>query len=324
LIPNITHAAGPIYEGKTIRIIVGFSPGGGFDTYARVIARHMGKHIPGHPTIIVDNMTGAGGLILVNHLYSVAKPDGLTIGHFIGNLLLNQVLGMEGAEFDARKFKYIGAAGQNSAVLIFSKKSGITSIEKLRASKAPVKMGGVAPGTRTDSIPRILKVALGLPIQIVSGYKGTADIRLAIEGGELAGFSPGWESVRASWRDALEAGDMVVVLQGVPKPLSEFPNVPLAINLAKTDEARKLIEMAVHSGGLAACPFVLPPDTPKERVQVIRKAFQETLKDKEFLGETEKAKLAIYPVSSDELEKTIAGLFKLDRAFIAKLKDILI
>jgi len=324
LISFPTLAAGPFYEGKTIRIIVGYSAGGGYDTYARVISRHMGKHIPGNPTIIVENMTGAGSLISANHLYKVAKPDGLTIGHFNGGLFFNQVLGEPGIEFDAKKFRFIGAVVKEEVAFAFTKASGITNIEKWMASKTPVKMGGVAPGAfAPDNVIRIVKAALGLPIQLISGYKGTADIRLACESGELAGTSWGWDSMRATWRKALEIGDVVVVMQGVPKPFPDLPKVPLAINLAKTDEARQLIEVGIHSPSIFARPFVLPPGTPKDREEILSKALQEILKDKEFLAETEKAKLDLNHVTGEELEKAVAGIFKIDSTMLAKLKDIL-
>jgi tripartite-type tricarboxylate transporter receptor subunit TctC len=324
-IPVITSAAAPFYEGKTIRIIVGFSAGGGYDTYARVISRHMGKYIPGNPTIIVENMTGAGSLIAANYLYKIAKPDGLTIGSFHGGLFFNQLMAQPGIEFDARKFEFIGAVAREEAVYAFTKASGITSMEKWMASKTPVKMGGVSPGVYApDNVIRIVKVALGLPIQLISGYKGTADIRLACESGELAGSSWGWESMRVTWRKLLEVGDVVVVLQGLPKPSPDLPNVPLAINLAKTDEARQLIEVGIHSPSIMMRPITLPPGTPKERVQILAKAFQETLKDKEFLTDTEKAKLNLNPVTGEELEKVVAGFLKTDSAMVAKMKEILL
>jgi tripartite-type tricarboxylate transporter receptor subunit TctC len=324
LIPVIASAATPFYEGKTIRIIVGYSAGGGYDTYARVISRHMGKHIPGNPAMIVENMTGAGSLISANHLYKVAKPDGLTIGHFNGGLFFNQVMEQPGIEFDAKKFEFIGAAVTEDCAFAFTKASGITSVEKWMASKTPVKMGGVGPGAfAPDNVIRIVKAALGLPIQLITGYKGTADIRLACESGELAGTTWGWASMRVTWRKALETGDAVVVLQAVPKPFPDLPKVPLAISLAKTDEARQLIELGIHSPSLFARPFVLPPGTPKDQVRILSKAFQETLKDKEFIAEMEKAKLDLNPVTDKELEKAVYGIFKMDTAMRAKMKDIL-
>ena len=311
------------YEGKTIRIIVGLAPGGGFDTYARVIGRHMGKHVPGNPSIVVENMPGAGGLISANHIYKVAKPDGLTIAKFNGSLMLGQVLGQAGVEFDARKFEFIGAAVKEDVACALTKASGITSVEKWMAAGAPVKLGGVAPGASPDNTARILKAALGLPIQLVSGYRGTAEIRLAADGGEVAGSCWSWESMRATWRNALESGDAVAVLQVTARSFPDLPSVPLAINLAKTDEARRLIQVGVQNSSAFARPFVLPPGTPKERVQILRKAFLDTLKDPAFLAEAEKAKLTFDPVTGDDLEKMVAELFTLDAALVAKLKDIL-
>lgn len=315
----------PFYKGKTIRIVVGFTAGGGFDTYSRTIARHMGKHIPGHPAFIVENMPGAGSLISANHLYKIAKPDGLTMGHFIGGLLLGQVLGQKGIEFDARKFEYIGAPVNEHPVCAVTKASGITSVEKWLAAPAPVKMGGVAPGSSNpDNVERAIKAALGLPTQIVTGYKGTAEIRLAAEAGEVAGACWGWGSLRATWRKGLDAGEVQVVLQVAPRSHPDLPGVPLAINLAKTEEGRRLLEAAVHNDSVLVRTYTLPPGTPKDRVQILRKAFQETLRDPAFLADAEKAKLEIAPVTGEEIERTVERLFKLEPAIIAKLRAVLL
>src|SRR3970282_2194644 len=235
----------PFYKDKTVRIMVGFSPGGGFDSYARIIGRHMPKHILGGPTVVVENMTGAGSLVAANHVYKVAKPDGLTTGHFIGGFFLGQVLGQAGIEFDARKFEFVGAAVTEDVVCALTKASGITSMERWMASKTPVKLGGTAPGDLVHDAPKILQAALAIPIHVVSGYKGTADIRLAAEGGELAGACWGWDSIKATWTRAIESGDAIVVVQMVSKAHPDLPKVPLAINFAKTEEARQLIESGV-------------------------------------------------------------------------------
>lgn len=314
----------PFYKGKTIRVVVGFSAGGGFDTYSRVLSRHIVKHIPGAPVIIVENMTGAGSLIAANHLFKVAKPDGLAIGHFIGGLFLGQVLGQKGIQFDARKFEYIGAPVRDHSVCALSKASGVTSLEQWLAAKTPLKMGGVAPGSSTpDNVTRVLRSALNLPIQVVTGYKGTADVRLAVDGGELAGGCWGWDSVSATWRKALDSGDVVVVLQAGRKPHPDLPNVPVAIKLAKSEEARQLIEVAIHDDAEILRSYTLPPGTPKDRVQILQKAFADTLKDPEFLAEAKKANLGVDPVSGEEIEKIIAGFFKLSPGFLAKLKEVL-
>jgi tripartite-type tricarboxylate transporter receptor subunit TctC len=312
------------YRGKSVRIVVGFSAGGGFDTYARAIARHLSKHIPGNPSIVVENMTGAGSLIAANHVYKVAKPDGLTIGHFIGGFFLGQVLGQPGIEFDARKFEFIGAPVSDHVVCALTKASGITSVEKWMASKTPVKMGGLAPGTSTpDNATRILKAALGLPIQLVTGYKGTADVRLAADGGELAGGCWGWDSISVTWRKALDNGDVVVILQANRKTHPDLPNVPQAIKLAKTEESRRMIDVGIHGDSDIVRTYTLPPGTPKDRVQILRKAFEATLKDPEFAVDAKKSRLNIDPVAPDEIERDIAGLFKLDPALVSKLKEVL-
>jgi tripartite-type tricarboxylate transporter receptor subunit TctC len=311
------------YQGKTIRIVVGFPAGGGFDTYSRIIARHMNKYIPGKPTIIVENVTGAGSLIAANSVYKAAKPDGLTIGNFIGNLIMQQLFGAQGIEFDARKFQWLGVPVRDHVVCALTQQSGITDIDRWMAAKTPVKLGGSAPGTTNDDSAKLLKAALGLPIQLVTGYKGTAPIRLAAESGEIDGSCWAWESIKVTWRKGLDAGTVNVVLQAVPKALSDLPKVPVAIDLAKTEESRKLIQAGIHDPSAITRPYALPPGTPKDRVQILRHAFMEMMKDKEFLVEAEKAKLDVDPLSGEDTEKIIAGLFQLDQATISKLSDIL-
>jgi tripartite-type tricarboxylate transporter receptor subunit TctC len=326
---GLAHASGAasveeFYKGKNVRIVVGFSAGGGFDTYARALARHMGKHIPGAPSVMVENMTGAGSLIAANHVFKVAKPDGLTMGHFIGGLFLGQVLGQPGIEFDARKFEFVGAPISDHVVCAMTKASGITSIERWMASKTPVKMGGIAPGTSTpDNATRIFKTALGLPIQLVTGYKGTAEVRLAAEGGEVAGGCWGWDSVSVTWRKALDSGEAVVVLQANRKTHPELANVPQAIKFAKSEEARKMIDVGIHGDSDIVRTYTLPPGTPKDRLQALRKAFDATLKDPEFIADAKKSRLNINPIPVEDIEKDISGLFKLDPALVARLKEVL-
>jgi len=311
------------YEGKTIRFIVGFSAGGGYDAYTRTIARHMGKHVPGNPVFVVDNMPGAGSLISANYSYKVAKPDGLTIGHFIVGLFLQQLLGKPGVEFDSLKFEYIGVPAQDNFILGVAKSTGITAPEKWITSKQVVKFGGVATGSGTDDFPNLLKATISLPIQMVSGYKGTADIRLAFNSGEIAGLSNSWESTKSTWKKELETGDFVPVLQVTNKPHPELPKLPLAVNLARTDDAKKLIQTVARVHGPSVRPYVVPPGTPKDRVQILRKAFMDTMKDPEFLAEAKKASLDINPDDGAELEQNVKDIFKLDQSLIAKLKEIL-
>ena len=320
---GVTPAAAQegFYKGKTIRIVVATSAGGGFDAYTRTMARHMGKHIPGNPTFIVENMPGAGHRIGANYLYKVAKPDGLTIGHFQGGLFLEQVLGERGIEFDALKYEFIGAPVKDNRACAFTKASGITGMEKWTAAKTPVKLGGIGGGA-PDEIAKMLKATLALPIQLVAGYKGTSEIRLAAESGEIAGGCWTWDSIRATWAGAIQSGNAVVVLQILPKPHPELPNIPLAINYAKSEEARQLIQVGIQGPSEYYRPYALPPGTPKDRAQILRKAFQDTMKDPEFVADAAKSRLDVEPVSAEELERSVAGLFKLNPSLLAKLKEI--
>lgn len=324
VVGSVSASTHEFFKGKTVRIIVATTPGGGFDTYSRAIARHMGKHIPGNPTFIVENMPGAGFLIGANYVYKQAKPDGLTMGNWIGTLVLHQLLGRKGVEFDARKFEYIGAPIKSYDLCLMSRTSGITSVQEWMASKTPVKLGATPPGATPYDMAAILKEAIGLPTQIVSGYKGTADIRLAVDAGEVAGLCGlSWSSAKVTWRKQLQSGDVNVVLQGTPSPHPDLPNVPLAISLAKNDLQRKLVQAGIQDTSSIIYLYSLPPGTPQERAQLLQRAFRETMKDPEFLAEASKANLDVDPVAGEELEKIVNDFFKLDAAVVNKLREIL-
>jgi tripartite-type tricarboxylate transporter receptor subunit TctC len=311
------------YQGKTIRLIVGLAPGGGYDLYSRVIARQMAKHIPGNPTIVVENMQGAGSVIAANYMYNAAKPDGLTMGHILGGLFLQQLLGNPAIEFDGRKFEYIGVPAQDHFLIGLSKATGITSFENWMASKKSVKLGGVAPGGATDDVPKVLEATLGLPIKVVTGYKGTGPVRLAFDAGEVDGVCNAWESFKSTWRKQLDSGDVVLVLQATVKAHSELPNIPVAFDFLKSEEARKLFQAVVRVHGPSARPYFLPPGTAKERVQILRKAYRDTMKDPEFLADAKKAKLDINPDDGAGLERNVKEIFDLEPGLVAKLKEIL-
>jgi tripartite-type tricarboxylate transporter receptor subunit TctC len=311
------------YEGKTVRVIVGLAPGGGYDVYARTIARHMGKHIPGHPSLVVENMTGAGSIISANYLYKIAKPDGLTVGHYLGGIALQQLLGKSGIEFDALKFKYLGVPAQDNFIIGVHKSTGITDVNAWIASKQIVKFGGVGAGSGADDIPKILAATINLPAQVVSGYKGTAETRLAFNNGEIHATSNSWESTKSTWRNELDSGNLRVVLQANFRSHPELTHIPVAYNMAKSDEAKILMATVLRANSPTVRPFVAPPGTPNERVQILRKAFADTMKDPEFLAETKKARLDIEPADGAELEQNVREIFKLEPALINKLKEIL-
>lgn len=314
----------PFYKGKTIQFIVAYSPGGGFDTYTRAIARHFGKHVPGNPTVLVTNMTGAVGFIAANYLYNKAKPDGLSIGHFTGTLVLQHVLGYKAAEFDGRRFGWLGVPTTDNGVCALTKASGITSLAGWLNSREPVKLGGHGPGSVTSDTGRILEAAIGLPVRVIDGYKCTADIRLAAESGEVAGGCWGWESVKPTWAKGLESGNVRVIVQTTLKPHAELKDVPLAISYAKTREGRRLLEVLDYAYGTAFRTYAIPPGTPKDRVEILQKAFLDTLKDPEFLAEAKKAKLDVNPVDGPTTAKILASFYDLEPGIKATLRKLLI
>jgi len=320
------HAASAdqdFYRGRTVRIIVGFAAGGGFDAYARVIARNMGRHIPGNPSIIVDNMTGAGSRVAANYLFK-APSDGLIIGNFIGSLVLQQIMGDKGIEFDGRKFEWLGAPVQDENVCALTKASGINSIDDWFAAKKPVKLGGEAPGANDSDVPRVLKAALGLPVQLIEGFKGTANIRIAAEAGEVDGGCWTWASIRTTWANGLESGMVKAIVQINAKKADDIPNVPNAIDLAKTPEARVLIDSGIHAPSAIMRAYALPPGTSKSRVELLRSAFNSTMKDPEFLAEMKKSKLEINPLSGAEVDGIVKKLFQMDAKNVVKIRDVLV
>jgi tripartite-type tricarboxylate transporter receptor subunit TctC len=200
---------------------------------------------------------------------------------------------------------------------------GITSFENWMASKKPVKLGGVAPGGATDDLPKLLEATLGLPIKVVTGYKGTGPVRLAFESGEVDGVCNAWESFKSTWRKQLDAGDVVIILQATLKSHPELSHVPVAFDYLKTEEARKLFQVVTRVHGPTTRPFFLPPGTPKERVLILRKAYMDTMKDPALLAEAKNAKLDLNPDDGAALERNVKGIFDIEPALATKLKEIL-
>lgn len=311
------------YKGKTLLFIVGYSPGGIFDVYTRSIARHMSKHIPGNPTTVVDNMPGAAGAIAANHIYNRAKPDGLTVGAWAAPLVLQQIMGNEAMKFDGRKFGYLGAPNFNDTTCFFSAESGIKSMEDWFAAKRPITLSSIGPGTSTSDVPKIMKVALNLPMSVIDGYKGGADARLAVINREVDGHCSSWQSAKAVWRSDLESGKIKLVVQMNVKRHPELKNVALAVDYAKTDEARRLLKIADDAHGYQF-PYSIPPGVPADRLEILQKAFIDTLRDPELLAEAKKANLEIEPVDGPTMTKAAAGLYDIDPQTISKLVTILV
>ena len=272
------------YAGKTVTIVVGYKPGGGYDRTARMLARHLPDHIPGKPSIIVQNMPGANSLIAANHVYNVAKPDGLTIGTFNRNLPIAQLLKVDGVKFDMTKFAWIGSAASESTILAIRADLPYKSIEDLKKAKEPVVIGATGPGANTYDFPLLLKEMLGLNLKVVSGYSSSADIMLAIERKEVDGRAGSFSSIRPFIDRKLV---VPVVRARATEPGIE--NLPVDESLAPNPRARAI--MALRSAPeVIGRPYVMPPATPAELVQTMQAAFEKAIKSPELTAEAKKAK----------------------------------
>jgi tripartite-type tricarboxylate transporter receptor subunit TctC len=301
------------YRGKTLRFVVGAPAGGGYDTYARAVARHFGKHLPGGPTMVVENMDGAGSLIAANHLYNKAEPDGLTIGVWISGQIIRQALGDRGARFDGRKFGWIGAPSKGSPTCAIMAYSGMKTWEDVRQSQRSIRMGGVRAGTSYDDVPQILNNVAGTRFDVITGYKGTAPIRIAMQSREVEGACLGWESMRVSNRAMLDAKGEDKLIPFIAHKRLEDPEVkhlPLFTEVIKGED-----NLATYNTWAASYefqrPFSVPPGTPKDRLQLLRKAYAETLRDPELLAEAKKMKLDIDPVSGEEIDGLVKQIYSM-------------
>jgi tripartite-type tricarboxylate transporter receptor subunit TctC len=268
-------------------------------------------------------MTGAGGIIAANHLFNRAKPDGLTIGAWAAPLVLQQIMGNDAVQFDARKFGYLGVPSPYDTVCTFNDKSGVANMNDWFAAKRAMKISSIGPGTSTSDIPKLLKAALYLPLEVLDGYKGGADARLAVESGEVDGYCGSWQTVETVWRGAYESGKIRAILQASLEPYSKYKEVPLAISYAKTDLARQLVTVADSAHG-AQFPYTVPPGMTKDRLELLQKAFVDTLKDPELLAEAKKSKLDIEVIDGPTIAKKLGQLYELQPAVIAKLKEVLL
>lgn len=297
------------YKGKTIRIVVGFPPGGGYDTYSRATARHMSRYTPGNPTFIVQNMTGEGSQIAAHYIYNKAKPDGLTLGVWNSGRVLAQALGDRSVKFEANKFGWIGAPGgrvlPTCSIMAFT---GLKTLKDVLNSKKPIKMGGTTPGAGTTDIPKILNLTLGTRFDVISGYVGTPTIHAFMQRRELEGVCYDWQSMKVTARALLDAKGDDKLIPFITYGDSQDPEVR---DLPRVNEVIKGKEnLAIFNAWLQPLnfqrPLTLPPGTPKERLSSLRKAFKATLEDAEFLAEAKRSKLTIDYVSGEEIDKIVA------------------
>jgi tripartite-type tricarboxylate transporter receptor subunit TctC len=294
-------AVADFYKGKTVSLIAGFPPGGGYDTYVRVLARHYGRFIPGQPAVIASNMPGAGSLNSANHIYAKAVPDGLALAMFASSAAMEPLLGNKAALFDNTKFSWVGSMSNDVAYCAVWQSPGIPATFNEMLTKETI-FGGGAPAAITFQHPMVLKNVLHANIRVISGYAGTRDINLAMQRGEVNGTCGMFgSSIKAQFFDDVKNGRLKVVIQMGNKKSNEFGAVPSVFDYAKTEDDRAVLD--VHFGQLLlGRPLAGPPGIPVDRLKALRDALTATIKDPEFRAEADKAGLDIDPASPEEVE----------------------
>ena len=304
------------YKGKQIRIITGAAAGDGYDLWSRMLARHMGRHIPGNPTMVVQNMPGAGSIRAANQLYNVVKKDGTFIGMVDQAIYLNQILGTPELKADATKFTWIGRILSNSAVLFAASSAPVKKAQDLFTDEMIV----AASGTASRLNWQVLNNVVGTKFRIISGYKGTADSRLAMQRGEVHGLSMPWPVLKNEGAEWLKNKEINLILQtGIDKN-PELQNLPRMVDLARNDDERKLLAL-FSSPSTIGRSILAPPDLPKERTADLRKAFMDTINDKALLADVAKAKLDLDPLPGDELQASIGGE-DIPAALVARAREV--
>ena len=320
-LPAFAQNPAEFYKGRTIELDIGLSVGGGYDAYARMLARTMGKYIPGNPAIVPKNMEGAGSMRLANYLYNAAPRDGTTFGTINRGTPFEPLLGNKGAQFDASRFAWIGSTNNEVSVCVAWHNSGVVSFEDARQRELVV--GATGPSADTYQFPKITNAVLGTKFKIVTGYPGGNDIDLAMERGEVAGRCGwSWTSVKALHQSWVDRRDINILYQMGLSKHRDLPDVPLIVDLARTDEERAILRL-IFARQVMAWPFLAPPGTPGERVDVLRKAFLLTMQDRDFLAEADKAGLEITPVAGEDIQKLVQQVYATPAGIARKAAELL-
>ena len=326
--PAVLRAQSPYYQGKTMTIIVGTVAGDLYDLYARAIALYMGKYLPGNPNVIVQNMPGAGHMIAANYIYTVAKPDGFTLGAINAGLYFEQLIGRPEVKFDWTKFTWIGNATKSPQVLYMRADSPFKSIDDVRAAKEPPKCGTTGMSNMGYFVPKLLEETVGAKFNVIAGYQGGNEIDLAVERGEIQCRSLSSEAYFSrepfhSWR---KRGFTRELVQGGRTRDEKLANTPTLFELMdkyKTPEAGRRLATALLASGEFHRPYLAPPQIRPELVRTIREAFNKTMKDPEFLAETKRKKLDMDPTTGEEVEVLTKDVMSQPHEVIERLKKMM-
>jgi tripartite-type tricarboxylate transporter receptor subunit TctC len=311
---------GPSLAGKSVQMLIGFGPGGGYDLWGRVVARHIGRHLPGNPTVVPQNMPGAGSFVAANNIYNLAPKDGSVMGIIARDAALGPITGANGARFDPTRITWLGTPTTETNVCIANSAAKVHTLNDLYQKELIVGDTGV--GTGTHSYPKALNALLGLKFKIIAGFPSSSDVFLAMERGEVDGICESLDSVsgkRPSW---IPDKKIVILFQGGAAPNPALKDVPFVTDLARSPEDRLAIEFLYAGQGIGR-PFVAPPDMAADRVKMVRNAFRDTMKDPEFLEDARRNMLDVEPEDGDHLEALIRRVYATPKPIVDKIGELI-
>ena len=291
------------FARRTVTIVIGYTAGGSYDLYGRMVARHLGKHVPGQPTVIAQNMPGAGSLKAANYLYELAPKDGTALGVIVESAALEQALANPAVQYDAGKFTYVGRVATSNNIFMQWHTAKVQSLED--AKRMETSLAGTGPGSIAETVPRLLNAVIGTKFKLISGYPASTEAMLAMERGEVDGASSSWAAVKVGKQAWLRENKIKIILQTTPERIAELPQAPSLGEIGDTPEDKQVF--ALYASGSAIGRSLLgPPGIPGERAQALRTAFQAMVKDPDFVAEIQRLSVELDPMPGDQLERLVA------------------
>ncbi|MGZ3295076.1 MAG: Bug family tripartite tricarboxylate transporter substrate binding protein [Xanthobacteraceae bacterium] len=318
--PIAAQPAGDSLAGKSVSMIIGFGAGGGYDLWGRTVGRHIGRHLPGAPTVIPQNMPGAGSYAAASYIFNIAPKDGTVLGIIARDAALGPLSGATGARFDPTRLSWIGTPTKETNVCIAYHTSQVKSVRDLYDKQLIV--GDTGPGTGTRSYPKALNELLGMKFKLVGGFPASSDVFLAMERGEVEGICESLDSIKIRRPDWIPTKKISILFQGGAEPNPELDGVPFVLDLALTGEQRQAIEFLYAGQGIGR-PFVAPPDLPADRLKMLRDAFNATMTDPAFVAEAQKSKLDLEPEDGEHLAVLIAKIYATPKPIVDKITSLI-
>jgi tripartite-type tricarboxylate transporter receptor subunit TctC len=311
------QTAEEFYKGKTIDLVIGYPPGGSNDTWGRLLARHLGKHVPGKPNVVPKNMPGAGSFLAVNQIFNVLPKDGTIIGIGAPTMALDEKLGSQGVRFKTAELNWIGRVDSLVNMVFMWKTSPVKTFAD--AQRIESTLSGTGAGSTVSIYPTVMNNVFGTKFKLIMGYRGSNEAMLAVERGEVEGHSTSWTALKVAHPDWIENKSVTLLVQFAIKRHPELPELPTAVDLARNDEERAILG-AIMNASEVGTAFFTTPGVPAGRLTTLRRAFDATMKDPEFLAEAQKIKLGVTPITGEELQKLVAEVSNLPPGLLEKVR----